>query len=84
MWWEGPQLPWLRGAGGDRVCGVRGGGENDRPIFSSPSAPLAIRPPLARTSPQLCASSLDVEPLEETRAVRAGAGTAVELRPGGE
>eukprot|EP00070_Physeter_catodon_P008899 XP_007119264.1 uncharacterized protein LOC102982075 [Physeter catodon] len=80
----GPQLPWLRGAGRCCVCGVRGGGESDCPILPTLSAPLAACPPLAPTSPQLCASQVDVEPWEETRAVRAGAGTAVEPGPGGE
>lgn len=74
MWWEGPQLPWLRRAGGSRVCGVRGGGESNRSILPTPSAPLATRPPLAQTSPQLRAPWPDIEPRKGRRAVRAGGG----------
>lgn len=81
MWWEGPQLPWLRGAGRGRVCGVRRGSESDCPILPSLSALLAVLPPLAPTSPQLRAPWLDVEHREETRSVEAGARTAAEPGP---
>nr|XP_023487204.1 COPII coat assembly protein sec16-like [Equus caballus] len=82
LWWEGPQLPWLREAGGGRVCGVRGGGASDRSILPTPWAALATRPPLVPTPPQVRAPWLDAEPREGTRALGAGAGTAAE--PGRE
>ncbi|XP_047407379.1 myocardin-related transcription factor A isoform X2 [Sciurus carolinensis] len=50
VWWEGPQLPWLRGAGGGRVCGGSGGGGSDGPTLPAPSVALATRPLLAQTS----------------------------------
>lgn len=83
VWWEGPQLPWLSGAGGGRVCGVPGG-ENDRPTLPTPSFPLATLPRLARTSPHLGAARLVLEAREDTRAAGTGAGRAAEPGPGGE
>nr|XP_051690043.1 myocardin-related transcription factor A isoform X3 [Oryctolagus cuniculus] len=84
LWWEGPQLPWLRGAGGGCVCGGPGGGggERDRPCLPTPSALLATRPRRAPTSPRPRAPCLDGEPREEPRA--AGAEPGEPRSPGQE
>ncbi|XP_055250850.1 uncharacterized protein LOC129536153 [Moschus berezovskii] len=59
-----------------------GSGERDRPILPTRSAPLAARPPLTPTSPQLRASRLDAEPREETRAVESRSGDRRGARAG--
>ena len=63
-------------------CPRGGSGERDRPILPTLSAPLAARPPLAPTYPQLRASRLDAEPREETRAVESRSGDRRGARPG--
>ncbi|XP_010832057.1 PREDICTED: putative uncharacterized protein FLJ22184 [Bison bison bison] len=63
-------------------CPRGGSGERDRPILPTLSAPLAARPPLSPTYPQLRASRLDAEPREETRAVESRSGDRRGARPG--
>ncbi|XP_012590571.1 PREDICTED: MKL/myocardin-like protein 1 [Condylura cristata] len=53
--WEVPLLPWLRGAGGGRVCGGRCCGESDR-LFHPPQSRGSARPTPSARGDFSCAS----------------------------